>query len=891
METLSTCQCCEGLSVEVPAGISNRPGLDAVLYRVGTQPQFRESLLARLSSSGQSALYGLTTRENDDFSIALLDAWAVVADVLTFYQERIVNESYLRTATERLSILELARLTGYELGPGVAADTYLAFTLNDNPGALGPVLSVAATPNAQLALPPVTIPPGTPIKSIPAPGEQPQTFETSAPIVAHAEWNFIRPRLTQPQVLTTTTSLLIVSGAATGIKKGDVLLINAGGSSKLRKVLKVTPDQTLQTTRLDLAAQASLPPYNPPVWPRGLIYDIGARSILRTGTLQLITGRSWAGSDLTALIGLQQWSRRDLVLSIRQAVTQTVLTDQNAYIFRQRAAVFGYNAPKKFDPDVVATSWSDWNLSNSEQPGTLWLDNAYDQVLPESWIGVQEADKEIEDSPVVQVKTADARSRTDYGISSKSTVVTFDPVAGWSQPKPPYDLLTKVRSITIHAQSELLDLPDLPIIEDVAGKTIELDGLYLGLVPGQKMILTGERTDLPGVSASELVTLDLVEANDGRTSLTFLNNLSFTYKRSSTTLNGNVAPANHGATVSEVLGNGDATRTFQEFVLKQSPLTYTSSRNAAGSATSLSVRVNDLLWKEVPYFFGHGPNETIYITRRDNAGNTTVIFGDGSTGMRLPTGQSNVKASYRVGTGTPGLLQANQLSQLTNAPAGVKSAVNPLAPAGAEDPEDLAHARENATLTILTLDRVVSLQDYADFARAFAGIGKSLATWTWNGQRRCIYLTVAGAGGAPIDDDLKGNLADAILANGDPHVPLTVASYQPVYFQLTVNIVKDPVYLADKITGAVEAALRDHFSFERRAFGQPVAFSEVVSVIQDVPGVVATDIRQLYISGQDPDGELPSLLPAKQPQPGTEAPSPAELLTLDPRPLNLNILP
>ena len=48
-------------------------------------------------------------------------ACACVADVLGFYQERIANEGYLRTATERRSVLELARTIGYELKPGVAA--------------------------------------------------------------------------------------------------------------------------------------------------------------------------------------------------------------------------------------------------------------------------------------------------------------------------------------------------------------------------------------------------------------------------------------------------------------------------------------------------------------------------------------------------------------------------------------------------------------------------------------------------------------------------------------------------------------------------------------------------------------------------------------------------
>src|SRR4029453_13435593 len=133
LATLNDCGCCAGLSVETPVAINNRAGLAAIAYRAGVQTQFKASMLAALSSV--PALAALQTRENDDFSIALLDAWATVADVLTFYQERIANESYLRTATERLSLIELARLIGYQLRPAVAASAYLAFTVEDAPGA------------------------------------------------------------------------------------------------------------------------------------------------------------------------------------------------------------------------------------------------------------------------------------------------------------------------------------------------------------------------------------------------------------------------------------------------------------------------------------------------------------------------------------------------------------------------------------------------------------------------------------------------------------------------------------------------------------------------------------------------------------------------------------
>ena len=110
-----------------PARRDNAPELSALAFRVGTYGSFKTTMLAALAR--QPSLRLLTTREDDDPAIGLTDAWATVLDVLTFYQERIASEGFLRTATERRSVLELARSIGYELRPGVAAGTFLAFTL------------------------------------------------------------------------------------------------------------------------------------------------------------------------------------------------------------------------------------------------------------------------------------------------------------------------------------------------------------------------------------------------------------------------------------------------------------------------------------------------------------------------------------------------------------------------------------------------------------------------------------------------------------------------------------------------------------------------------------------------------------------------------------------
>src|SRR5262249_19110452 len=161
-------------------------GLYALQVRVGTWQTFFDTMVARLStlsvpvsdldpSAGEARpLRTLATHALSDFSIALLDGWAVVADVLTFYQERIANEGYLRTATERRSICELARLVGYLPRPGVAASTYLAFTMEA--GFNGP------------------IDPGVRAQSLPGPGEVPQSFETTDPLDAHSDFNAIPVR-------------------------------------------------------------------------------------------------------------------------------------------------------------------------------------------------------------------------------------------------------------------------------------------------------------------------------------------------------------------------------------------------------------------------------------------------------------------------------------------------------------------------------------------------------------------------------------------------------------------------------------------------------------------------------------------------------------------------
>ena len=81
---------------EFPEEILNAPGKDALDYRVAVFGEFKRQMRERLVMP--DALPDLATRDSDDPVLALTDAWAVSLDILTFYQERIAHEGYLRTS-------------------------------------------------------------------------------------------------------------------------------------------------------------------------------------------------------------------------------------------------------------------------------------------------------------------------------------------------------------------------------------------------------------------------------------------------------------------------------------------------------------------------------------------------------------------------------------------------------------------------------------------------------------------------------------------------------------------------------------------------------------------------------------------------------------------------
>jgi hypothetical protein len=223
-EGTGACGGCDGVQGATPQPAHNRGGLDAVAVRVGTWAQFRASLHAGLSDSRLAPLNALLTRDSSDFSIALIDAFACAADVLTFHSERIAQESYLGTATERVSLQEMGQLIGYRLRPGVAAEAALAFSVETPPQ---PPAALAPEPGVFVHGVPAEVPIGIGFKvqSLPGPGEKPQVFETVEALQARPGWNAMRARADADVVPGFGARGTWLAGTATQLKAGDLIVL------------------------------------------------------------------------------------------------------------------------------------------------------------------------------------------------------------------------------------------------------------------------------------------------------------------------------------------------------------------------------------------------------------------------------------------------------------------------------------------------------------------------------------------------------------------------------------------------------------------------------------------------------------------------------------------
>lgn len=764
---MSRCRCDK---FEHPSKLNIAAGLSSIPRQIAGFPEFRRAMLAIIRQ--HPALYHWSARGDDDFGIMLLEMWAYVSDVQSFYDEVIAHEVYMRTARLRPSLRKLVNLLGYVPRPAVAASVSLA-TLAEGRK-------------------PVVLPKGLAFRSSAFDSEAPQVFELDAKTTIHPlnnQWSLKPPQqdtLGSNGSAATETFGKLLFTTDTPLKKGDMALIRIGRTDALNQtsaianIVDIEGEDSKKYKQVDFSPALSLPGNTSPA-------DVQISRATQTGSLwkiavsgnpSIISGTNIILDGLYRNItagqyiilgkeGKRRWftvtENKELMMTVSPATTTTVKDKDNNDV---TVAV----------PPLTAAATQlvlDTSINDSLRMGT---------------------DSDWDDSHAATIIVyygfvlSGAVTTTD-----KTAVAIADKLVASGRIEPPGDAAAPAKFL----------------VEDKNENGYEVGGI-LNYNTGEFTLNQGEGWKTPLAMP--------------------------------VTFYGNVVTASRGETVeNEILGSGDASLANQFFVLKKSPLTYTSSPtsdNEQGVASSLNVYVNGMLWKEAPSFYGAGDKDQIYIVRQNDEGESIVTFGDGRRGARLPTGVDNIVTTYRHGAGKAAP-PASAITQLAKPAKGLKTVRSPIAAIGGDDAESSDRLRKYAPKSALLLGRAVSIDDMEAVAASVSGVRAVTVEWRWNGmkQRPVIQLLYIG------DENIKKNVGQKLRRLSDPTTPIAVDVAIPIPITMSIDVEIDERYMEDDVLNRIRTALMDSetglLSPVRIGIGKPLFRSRVFEAVMSIEGTLS----------------------------------------------------
>jgi hypothetical protein len=848
---------CPEDTVVHPRVPSNSPGLTQLDYRVGTFTTFRHALTRARPNEG--ALSEWDPTDGDDLALQLLEWWAYLADILTFYNERALSRALLRTATLSEDLRRVVGLLGYRPRPGIGATGVVA-ALTDSPRPFvvprgWPIQGTAAgarqvfevDDDVEIGLVGRPLPASARFSTDRGNVPDAPTYADRAPDGRLLNWIATRDADQPPLAISAgVETTLVIKGSITNVAPGDVVVVmpadwdgTTGTALALVSSLehawdehgrpvsnvKVKPGQDFPAGVVPADSKVMKPTKSAHLWLYHERYPGPKLPSLGGSILQVVEGIFDPGGLVSGGVSKEPpqdahvlTSRVQLPASLEGAAHLEGITrglnPGDPVLFEQTvdgaiasmiAQIFAA-LPAQLRPAVDTLTNKTLVTKVSGYTELIWYANP------------PEADR-IGQGPPIGPPSHGLISGGAAPIPIPHSRISFVDTAGIAEQMSAQD--TQIKTVVVHyawepigdvvkqAETRPVSRPDVPAAA--------------GVPPGTPTIIE----DATGAGHPGFVGRDTTETFPLVPPLRALLNL---------------LPVSRGEQVAgEIIGSGDSGVARQEFRLARSPVTYltdTGPHAFDGYRSTLRIHVNGIEWHEVPSFYGQPPDARVFATREDDAQRTYVRFGDGQHGARLPSGTANVVADYRVGSGAA-VPPIGALTTILRPQPGLSSIRNPIPPAGGSDPDPPEQIRRYAPQSVLAFGRAVSGDDYEVIAAQTPGVDRARAVWKWDADAQRTLVTVLVGD----DDDAVAAARRALRAFAPPNRPVAVSLAAPVFVDLALTIEVDPDHLADQVEADVTASLLNPYNRPFGAsvvrIGDAVYDSQIYRACADVPGVIA----------------------------------------------------
>jgi hypothetical protein len=267
--------------------------------------------------------------------------------------------------------------------------------------------------------------------------------------------------------------------------------------------------------------------------------------------------------------------------------------------------------------------------------------------------------------------------------------------------------------------------------------------------------------------------------------------------------------------------------------------------------STVAVTVDYINYERAQYlidFPGSTPAFTVFTDADDI---TFIQFGD-NIGGKIPPYGKTIRATYRVGGGTIGNVSAGSLTELLDLNVSGLTVTNQSAAGGGADAETTDSIKVNAPISIKSLSRAVSLNDYSSLALQVSGIAKANSR-AESYTNIVLYMAPFGNRGVEADNltptytfnVLKKIVADYLQGKAPANTSLTIAppSYVPV--DITLDLTVLPQYRQTNVKNAVLASLAEILTFDNVLFSDRISLQYVMRTLANVPGVDYSQINVL----------------------------------------------
>ncbi|MCL2875441.1 MAG: hypothetical protein FWF12_03925 [Betaproteobacteria bacterium] len=307
-----------------------------------------------------------------------------------------------------------------------------------------------------------------------------------------------------------------------------------------------------------------------------------------------------------------------------------------------------------------------------------------------------------------------------------------------------------------------------------------------------------------------------------------------------TVIYANVVPAGHGETQPErILGSGNATLSNQEFLFPVTDVSFVPDQaQVSGVRADIEVRVDGVPWTQVSRFNLSRSADLHYVVRMTEERHLRIVFGDGVNGRRLPSGENNVRIAWRMGSGSAGKLKAGSLTKLALPHSRIEAIGQPSDSRGGSDMESVTSLRRSAPASLMTMERAVSVGDFAALAASHNRVWNAHAELQSYGSERVVRVTVVPAYGDPLDSDLKKDLKEYLLFRAIPGIHVELEPFRREILRLKINIGIDTNrFKEEDIKKDVRQTLLQRFTLEKRPIGAPVYLSDVYQCVEAIRGI------------------------------------------------------